>query len=137
MTDHGKYKVAFSLRGVPVVHQFVPHETKLQELKQYFLHETPLTSQQKVFVVYGLGGIGKTQLAIEFARKNQGRFSSVFWLDGSSETSLKQSFVRMALQLPREDLTVDGVEMLKQSIININIAVRECLRWLSLPLNRH
>jgi len=27
--DHGKYKVDFSLRGVPVVSQFVPRDTEM------------------------------------------------------------------------------------------------------------
>lgn len=51
---------------------------------------------RKVAVVHGLGGIGKTQLVVEFARKHEGRFSAIFWLDGSSEASLKQSFVEAA-----------------------------------------
>ena len=35
-----------------------------------------------------LGDIGKTQLAIEFMRQHYTKFSAVFWLDGSSNSSV-------------------------------------------------
>lgn len=86
-------------------------------------------------MAHGPGGIGKTQLAIEFARKHTASFSGIFWLDGSSEASLKQSFVEVAKRLPRDELTADGVEMVKQSAVDVDVAMRECLRWLSQPSN--
>jgi hypothetical protein len=48
---------------------------------------------RKVFVLYGLGGIGKTQLALKFAKDHQAEFTSIFFLDGSSQESLLKSFV--------------------------------------------
>ena len=47
---------------------------------------------RKVFVLYGLGGIGKTQLAIKFAKDAQSHFTSIFFLDGSSQVALTKSF---------------------------------------------
>jgi hypothetical protein len=119
------------------VNQFVPRDAEMRKLEQFFLHENPTTSRRRVFVVHGLGGMGKTQLAVEFARGNQSRFSAIFWLDGSSENSLKQSFVDMVQRLPREDLTADGVDMLQRSNAGIDMAVKGCLRWLSIPSNHH
>ncbi|KAL1893605.1 hypothetical protein Sste5346_006436 [Sporothrix stenoceras] len=52
-----------------------------------FRHE----QRRKIFVLHGLGGVGKTQLAANFARRYQATFSSVFWLDGRSEDRLRQS----------------------------------------------
>jgi Cdc6-like AAA superfamily ATPase len=73
-----KHKIDFSLRGVPVVSQFVARDAEMQALEKLLI-DTPLTtSRRNVVVVHGLGGIGKTQLAVEFARKHQRRFSAVF-----------------------------------------------------------
>lgn len=136
MADHGKYKVNFSLTG-PIVNKFIGREMELQQLKEFFLSETSSITRRKVFIVHGLGGIGKTQLSVEFARRYHTRFSSMFWLDGSSKDALKQSFVGMAQRLPQEDVTRDAMEVLKHPPIDLKIVVSDCLRWLSLPSNRH
>jgi hypothetical protein len=121
---------------VPIVGKFVQRDAEIQTLEQ-LLKSTDLVSRQKVVVLHGLGGIGKTQIAIEFARKHHHRFSSVFWLDGASEASLKQSFTSMLQRLPQDELTAVGIDMLKHSTIDVDVAVRECLRWLTLPTNQH
>jgi hypothetical protein len=56
--------------------------------------------RQKIFVLHGLGGIGKTQLAAEFARRHQEEFSTIFWLDGSDVNSLDRSINRCAARIP-------------------------------------
>ena len=106
----------------------------MKELEQLTLGASPGTSRRNVVVVYGLGGIGKTQLVVEFARKHQRSYSGIFWLDGSTEASVKQSFMDMARRLPQGELTADGVEMLKDATPDVNVGVRECLQWLSLHL---
>jgi hypothetical protein len=109
----------------------------MQALEKLLVDTAPTTTSRNVVIVHGLGGIGKTQLVVKFARKHQGRFSAVFWLDGSSEASLKQSFVSMAQRLPQGELTADGVQMRSQATVEAEVAVRECQRWLSMSSNPH
>jgi hypothetical protein len=45
----------------------------------------------EVVVMYGIGGIGKTQLALEYAYRFREHFSSIFWIDGSSEDAIALS----------------------------------------------
>ncbi|PSN58931.1 hypothetical protein BS50DRAFT_316695, partial [Corynespora cassiicola Philippines] len=134
--DHGKHKIDFRLQGMPIVGKFVQRDAEMEKLERVLIHKARTNGRQKVIVLHGLGGIGKTQLAVEFARRHHHAFSSTFWLDGSSEVSLKQSFVGMARRLPQTELTADGMEMLKHSTIDVDVAVRECLRWLSLASNQ-
>jgi len=56
--------------------------------------------KQRLFVLHGLGGMGKTQLAVSFARTFRRRFSAVFWLDGKSEDSIQKSIANSALRVP-------------------------------------
>jgi hypothetical protein len=119
------------------VSQFVPRDEEMRKIKQRLLEERSMASRRKVVVVHGLGGIGKTQLAAEFAREHHESFSSVFWLDGSSEASVKQSFARIFQRLPQDELAVAGVEMLQRSTVDVDTAIRVCLQWLSLSSNRH
>jgi hypothetical protein len=122
--------------GVPVISRYVARDAEMQRLEELLLDSSDALSRRKVAVVHGMGGIGKTQLAVEFARRHGSRFSGVFWLDGSSVVSVKQSFVDVAQRLPRSELTANGVELLSQAIIDKDAAVRECLHWLSLSSNR-
>lgn len=117
--------------------QFVARDAEMQKLERFLLDNSSAKSRRRVVILYGLGGIGKTQLAVEFAREHQHRFSAIFWLDGSSKARLKQSFVNMAQRLPCVDLAADVVQMLKHSTIDADAVVRECLRWLSRPSNHH
>lgn len=135
--DKGKHKLEFSLQGMPFVGRFVQRSNEMNKLKCSLLEKPAGPNRRKLVVIHGLGGIGKTQLAIEFVREFHCRFSSAIWLDGSSGTSVRQSFAGLMQRLPQEELTAVGMEMLRRSTIDIDIAVRECLRWLSLPSNKH
>ncbi|KAH8723790.1 hypothetical protein GQ44DRAFT_684501 [Phaeosphaeriaceae sp. PMI808] len=132
----GKHKIDFTLQGVPEVSKFVARNTEMQQLER-FLINTPISSiRRSVIVMHGLGGIGKTQIAVEFARKYKHTFSGIFWLDGSSEASLKQSFVTMARRLPQDELPSEAVATLSQATIEVDVVVRGCLKWLSLLSNQ-
>jgi hypothetical protein len=117
------------------VSQFVARDAEMQALEKLLVDTAPTATSRNVVIVHGLGGIGKTQLVVKFAREHKGHFSAIFWLDGSSEASLKQSFVSMAQRLPQGELTADGVQMRSQATVEAEVAVRECRQWLSIPTN--
>jgi hypothetical protein len=54
------------------------------------------TVGRRTAVVHGLGGIGKTQLAIAYIKRNRTHYSATIWLNARDEISLKQSFARAA-----------------------------------------
>lgn len=117
---------------------FFGRDAELLRLKDYFHPMTPRsTTHRNVFVIHGLGGMGKTQLAVNYARSYHSRYSALFWLDGSTEDQLKQSFIDMAYRLPQDQVTADTTEALRQSTINVDVVVNGVLQWLSLPSNQH
>ena len=66
------------------------------------LHGQLSTAPSQIRALTGLGGIGKTQLAIEYAYRYQGAYSAVFWVRASSREMLAADFIALAhlLQLP-------------------------------------
>ncbi|RJE21192.1 hypothetical protein PHISCL_06468 [Aspergillus sclerotialis] len=52
--------------------------------------------QQKRFVLYGVGGSGKTQFCLKFARDNRDNFWGIFWVDASSPEHAEQAFSNLA-----------------------------------------
>lgn len=123
-----EYSVPFNLRSIPASAHFVPRDVVTQRLFDYFFPTAAAApEQQRVFVVYGMGGIGKTQLCADFARSNAQRFSAVFWLDGDSKESLQRSMANAAMQLPlwNEGTAPTDIVLLRNALLN----------WLSLPGN--
>lgn len=47
----------------------------------------------------GLGGIGKTQIAVAYAYRHRVRYRAVLWVRGDSEAALRSSFADLAVQL--------------------------------------
>jgi hypothetical protein len=95
------------LQSIPVSSNFVKRPSDTVELERSLLPRRLHSRQnqrQKIFVLHGLGGIGKTQLAVDFARRHQKTFSSIFWLDGRSEDRLKQSIASYASRIPNADI---------------------------------
>ena len=52
--------------------------------------------KQKRFVLYGLGGSGKTQICIKFAQDYQEKFWGIFWIDASSHSTAQQGFRKIS-----------------------------------------
>src|ERR1700744_6604090 len=50
-------------------------------------------------ILYGLGRIGKTQLAIEYCRRHKEKYTAIFWLNANDNDSLKLSFRDVAQQI--------------------------------------
>jgi len=52
--------------------------------------------------IKGLGGIGKTQIALEYAYRSrqQGRYTHTFWINAANEEAILTSFQALAEQLP-------------------------------------
>jgi hypothetical protein len=54
-----------------------------------------------VVVLTGLGGVGKTRLAISFAIQRWMQYSAVFQLNAKCENTLNQGFAAMIASIPR------------------------------------
>jgi hypothetical protein len=91
--------------------------------------------ERRLLVAYGLGGVGKTQLAANFARRHQHSFLSVLWLDGSSESSLKQSLAAFASRIPAGQIPEASRLYATGQGGDVDVVVRDVLAWLSIADN--
>lgn len=86
-----------------------------------------------IVVLHGLGGIGKTQLAIAYAKRHKDNYSAIFWLNIKDEDSLKQSFARVARQILQEYPLAHGLSTIDMK--NLDDVIDAVKAWLSLPYN--
>ncbi|KAJ5997596.1 hypothetical protein N7522_009256 [Penicillium canescens] len=52
-------------------------------------------SRQHRFVIYGMGGSGKTQFCCKFAEQNRDSYWGVFWIDATSHERIKQTYAEI------------------------------------------
>ncbi|KAH7395355.1 hypothetical protein DE146DRAFT_616190 [Phaeosphaeria sp. MPI-PUGE-AT-0046c] len=93
--DFRQYTVAVDLGSIPEATQFVAREKELLQMNQLLCgHQS-----RSAIVLHGLGGIGKTQLAVEYVRKYKEKHTAVFWLNANDEDSLRLSFRNVGQQI--------------------------------------
>ncbi|KAI9854152.1 MAG: hypothetical protein M1813_001359, partial [Trichoglossum hirsutum] len=127
------FHVPFSLRGVPTVKGFVGRDSELECMEQYLVPVAE-SDRRKICVLHGLGGIGKTQLAIEHARLHKDKYTSVFWLDGKTEDSLLQSLLSIPYQLPKGQIISRDIKDIKDTE-ELKERAQEVLAWFTLGGN--
>jgi hypothetical protein len=127
--------VSFSLKGVPLVNTFVAREEELSKMEQ-FLCPAIINQRRNILVLHGLGGIGKTQLALEYARRHQNDYSAVFWLDGKTRDTLKQYLAAIAERLPQGQTTESARHYTKEGLTTMDDIIREVLAWFGMVRNK-
>jgi hypothetical protein len=127
---HKDFSVAFSLSDVSEIEHFVAREEELAEMHKTLSGD----GSRRTIVLHGLGGIGKTQLTVAYAKRHKDNYSAVFWLNIKDEDSLKQSFTKVAKQILREHPLASRLSSVdvKENLDEVIDAVKA---WLSLPNN--
>ncbi|KAB8256696.1 TPR-like protein [Aspergillus pseudonomiae] len=101
---------------------FVGRGYELDEIRKILHPSHKVHKQQRRLVLGGMGGIGKSQLAIAYGESTHGSYSSVFWLNAASETVLRDSFRTIASSI--FDVELEDKE-----------SVRRVHKWLCDPQN--
>ena len=85
---------------------FTGRDGELAEIHNALQSADASTSRRRVVVLHGLGGIGKTQLAIQYAYIHQKDYTSVWWVHAATTQSLSQDFLGIAQQLLSYHITL-------------------------------
>lgn len=115
-------KLGLCLGSAPQIDRelFIGRASEINAISQILQPNTQTLEQHRV-VLGGMGGAGKTQIAIAYARCYQSSYDSTFWLNATTETSLKAGFRQVAQTVFR----VDEVEKLTDHQV-----VRRVHQWL-------
>ena len=88
------------------------------------MHELVDVQSTRLFALCGMGGIGKTDLAIEYAFSRRSKFGAVFWLEAGGISQLASDFGRIAVQL--------GLETPEEAN-NLESSIELAKAWLTKP----
>jgi hypothetical protein len=92
------FTVQSSVLEVSPVGHFVGRSDELADIHKELQHN----SSRKTVVVHGLGGMGKTQLALAYAQRHIDDYSAIFWVNSKSEDTLKQGYAIAAKRIYRD-----------------------------------
>ena len=81
----------------------------------------------KTFALCGTGGVGKTQIAVEYAYKSKIDFDAIFFLQADDTTKLAQGFADISLALGLETQDTAEDQAVSRDLV---------LGWLSQPMKR-
>jgi hypothetical protein len=109
----------------PVDH-FVGRSDELTDIHKELQHN----SSRKTVVVHGLGGMGKTQLALAYAQRHKGEYSAVFWVNSKSEDTLKQGYAVAAKRIYRDHPSLVYFKAVTEGS-DLDEAAEAVKRWLS------
>lgn len=130
------YFTRFDQQGAPDGKNFVERPLDLAPMEECLLpqHQTR-SGKRNVFVIHGLSGIGKTELAAGFARKHITTFSFVLWLDGRTKNQLRQSIANYAEMIPKSQKPEKPEALVSATEDSLESMVLEVLEWLARPDN--
>ncbi|KAL7781016.1 hypothetical protein V8C43DRAFT_328491 [Trichoderma afarasin] len=121
----------FMLSSQNPVRHFVGRTDVLKTIDNYLLPGSVdvLNSENgkvlRSFAICGLGGMGKTSVAVKYAHDRRNIFDAIFWLNADSESILETSFAQISTRLGLEE---DSSDLTASRSIAMN--------WLSKPLKR-
>ncbi|KAJ7199987.1 hypothetical protein GGX14DRAFT_661017 [Mycena pura] len=91
----------------PASRMFHGRQHILENMQHFFGHDL---GKQRVYVLYGLGGVGKTQTALKFIEQSQAQFSSTCLIDTSTRETIDAAFKDVAVKQKIGDTAKDAIQ---------------------------
>ncbi|KAI9658288.1 MAG: hypothetical protein M1821_002421 [Bathelium mastoideum] len=84
----------------------------------------------KAIALYGMGGVGKTQLALQYANQNRHKYQYILWLSADGPINLGQSFQEIAKRLKLAATEEELVDAASATLIVKEWLVENSSPWL-------
>ncbi|KAJ7743402.1 hypothetical protein B0H16DRAFT_1011417 [Mycena metata] len=92
-------------RCPPLSRIFCGRQDILDNMHHFFSN----TGRQHIYVLHGLGGAGKTQIALKFIHESSSHFSDIFFIDTSTTATIETGLKNIAIQKDFGDSPQDGL----------------------------
>ncbi|KAJ7040191.1 hypothetical protein C8F04DRAFT_266505 [Mycena alexandri] len=120
----------------PPSRNFQGRQTILDKMQQFFATDS---GKQLIYVLHGLGGAGKTQIALKFIQGSSASFSDTFFVDASTLNTIETALKNIAVFKSVGDSIQDALKWLQSKKgwllffdnaddpkINLNLFLPQC-----------
>jgi tetratricopeptide (TPR) repeat protein/Cdc6-like AAA superfamily ATPase len=106
------------LRYLPVERNplFTAREDLLLQLQAAFLSQYRNARTSAWVALCGLGGIGKTQIAVEFAYRYQSNYSAIFWVSAETSDRLIADYIAIAERIYGPEYFIQDQEQIIEAV---------------------
>ncbi|KAJ7105219.1 hypothetical protein C8R44DRAFT_858607 [Mycena epipterygia] len=89
---------------------FHGRQSILHKMQQYFFQTT---AKQHIYLVYGLGGAGKTQIVLKFIEESSSHFTNIFFIDTTTVDTIDAGLKNIALEKNVGRTSKDALQWLR------------------------
>ena len=109
---------------------FTGREAELQALRAQLKTGSAAVIRQPPSALFGLGGVGKTQIATEYAHRYAHEYEVVWWVRADQEDSIQSSLVALGTRLRLPDVSPGDRDRALRAVIDALQAGDPSARWL-------
>jgi hypothetical protein len=124
------FTVQSSVSEVLRVQHFVGREDDIVKICEALQYD----GSRKTAVVHGLGGMGKTQLALAYEKRHREEYSAVFWINCKNVDTLQQGYIAAAKRICRDHPLLIHLKAVAEDS-DLNEAMEAVRTWLNHPKN--
>ncbi|KAF3155068.1 hypothetical protein TWF788_006463, partial [Orbilia oligospora] len=98
---------------------FVGRAEELRQVYKYFsgtnftessIHKPDSVATPRIYALTGTGGMGKTQIALEYAYRHHRDYTAVFWVSTANESMIHTSFIDIMQRIVKEQARITWPE---------------------------
>ncbi|KAK1776796.1 acyl transferase/acyl hydrolase/lysophospholipase, partial [Copromyces sp. CBS 386.78] len=104
----------------------------LAKMHKYFFgtQEESQRPRKREFLLWGMGGVGKSQVALKFYEEHVDKFKYRFWVDATNLTTLKEGYIRIGRELwPGTEPTASNDAPVNETAANEALILR-VTKWM-------
>ena len=109
---------------------FIGRENELESLRACLLSGSTALIGQSVQTVFGLGGMGKTELAAEYAHRHRQHYDLVWWIRAEREDAITAALFALARRLGLRDMRRNERDYATGLVMDALISGDPYDRWL-------
>ncbi|KAJ6780996.1 hypothetical protein PWT90_09037 [Aphanocladium album] len=128
-TNNPTSQVDIPFSNLPVARnaRFFDRDNIIEKIDNHFANLS-VTKGLRSIALYGLGGVGKTHVALKYASVKKEEFPAILWIKSETAESLEQSFSEIAVRLKLQGAGMSKHE--ENRILILDWLQKTTCRWL-------